>query len=38
MEISLDRAVSLSRQLIDLARLETEDYPLKMEEIDLTGH
>ena len=36
MEISLDRAVSLSRQLIDLARLETEDYPLKMEEIDLT--
>ena len=36
METSLDRAVSLSRQLIDLARLETEDYPLKMEEIDLS--
>ncbi|QAV21870.1 ATP-binding protein [Proteus hauseri] len=35
MKQSLDRAAALSHQLIDLARLECDDFPLKVEKIDI---
>ncbi|MCS4542553.1 HAMP domain-containing sensor histidine kinase [Providencia rettgeri] len=35
MQETLNRAVSLSHQLIDLARLETEDFLLNKEQVDL---
>lgn len=35
MQLGLDRAASLSRQLIDLAKLESEDFPLKIEAVDI---
>jgi two-component system, OmpR family, sensor histidine kinase QseC len=35
MQQGLDRAASLSRQLIDLAKLESEDFPLKIEAVDI---
>lgn len=35
MKQSLDRAAALSHQLIDLARLECDDFPLKIETIDI---
>ncbi len=35
MQQTLNRAASLSHQLIDLARLEAEDFPLHTEQIDL---
>ncbi|CAI1999285.1 ATP-binding protein [Serratia plymuthica] len=35
MQQGLDRAASLSRQLIDLAKLESENFPLKMEAVDI---
>lgn len=31
MKQSLDRAAALSHQLIDLARLECDDFPIKIE-------
>ncbi|MGP2729446.1 ATP-binding protein, partial [Serratia marcescens] len=35
MQQGLDRAASLSRQLINLAKLEAEDFPLKIEAVDI---
>ncbi|AEF47218.1 integral membrane sensor signal transduction histidine kinase [Serratia sp. AS12] len=35
MQQGLDRAASLSRQLIDLAKLESENFPLKIEAVDI---
>ncbi|CAI2514727.1 ATP-binding protein [Serratia plymuthica] len=35
MQQGLDRAASLSRQLIDLAKLGSENFPLKMEAVDI---
>lgn len=35
IQLGLDRAASLSRQLIDLAKLESEDFPLKIEAVDI---
>lgn len=35
MQHGLDRAASLSRQLIDLAKLESEDFPLKIEAVNI---
>ncbi|HEK2895969.1 ATP-binding protein [Proteus terrae] len=35
MKQSLDRAAALSHQLIDLARLECDDFPLKIESLDI---
>ncbi|MEQ4922994.1 ATP-binding protein [Proteus hauseri] len=35
MKQSLDRAAALSHQLIDLARLECDDFPIKIETIDI---
>ncbi|OAT36221.1 ATP-binding protein [Proteus myxofaciens] len=35
MKQSLDRAAALSHQLIDLARLESDDFPLKIETLDI---
>jgi len=35
MQQGLDRAASLSRQLIDLAKLESEDFPLKIETVNI---
>lgn len=35
MKQSLDRAAALSHQLIDLARLECDDFPLKIETLDI---
>ena len=35
MQLGLDRTASLSRQLIDLAKLESEDFPLKIVVVDI---
>lgn len=35
MKQSLDRAAALSHQVIDLARLECDDFPLKIETLDI---
>ena len=35
MQQGLDRAASLSRQLINPAKLEAEDFPLKIEAVDI---
>ena len=37
MHLTLNRTASLSHQLINIARLDSEDFPIKLETIDITA-